>query len=290
MLGQFLEFSVAARPLAASFEFYRVARVSRASPSATRCRIRTSSCSTAPIAIGLHDRDSRSPRLTFVRPQLARLRARRYAGSASSSTHEHLRDDEFNSIGFIGPERPSGRAARGAHVSARRLGPAQRLGLRRVLRTTAAGDSISTRRAASGKRSGSRPSPPARRRIAWQRLDGPRADARACTRRTARPGLSFRCEDLRRALEYLRAKRIARSRAGSAVRRSRAAVSDAERARRHAALSVRERRCSERRGYDAARALTSASASRRRACSGLERGKCVSRYSIWSASTRRPFR
>ena len=27
-----------------------------------------------------------------------------------------------------------------------------------------------------------------------------------------------------------------------------------------------------------------------RACSGLVRGKCASRYSIWSASTRRPFR
>src|ERR1700674_270518 len=27
-----------------------------------------------------------------------------------------------------------------------------------------------------------------------------------------------------------------------------------------------------------------------RSCSGLERGKCAIRYSIWSASTRRPFK
>ena len=102
MLGQFLEYSVAARPLAASFEFYRALgfaslpvgdtlpdpylvcfdgadRGGSARPRSKRAR---SSRSSGP---GLRD---------YVRP-LRRL--------GVEVTHEHLRDNEFNWVGFSDP-------------------------------------------------------------------------------------------------------------------------------------------------------------------------------------------
>ena len=79
--------------------------VSRASRSATRCPIRISRCSTAPSRSGSTTASRRAPRLTFVRPGLARLRARAAPRSASSSRTQHLADNEFNSRRLRGSDR-----------------------------------------------------------------------------------------------------------------------------------------------------------------------------------------
>ena len=150
---------------AAARSFVRVlprVRLRRASPSATRCRIPTSSASTARSRRPPRPRTSGRRGSRSFGPSCATTCAR-CAGSASSSTTSTCATTS-STRRLHGSRRPGGRAHRGAHVSARRVGPAQRRGLRRVLRADAAGATISSDRAASGRRSGSRPSPPARRR------------------------------------------------------------------------------------------------------------------------------
>jgi hypothetical protein len=101
MLGQFLEYSAAARPLAPSFEFYR---------SLGFASIPVGDTLPDPylvfydgrIAVGLHDREQAGGRLTFVRPRLRDyVRALRRAGVELA--YQHLADSEFHSVGFIDP-------------------------------------------------------------------------------------------------------------------------------------------------------------------------------------------
>lgn len=101
MLGQFLEYSVASRPLAASFELletlgFESIPVGDTLPDPYLVYFDGS------VAIGLHDREQPGPQLTFVRPGL-RDYVRPLRRLGLTLTHEHLRDHEFNSIGFVDP-------------------------------------------------------------------------------------------------------------------------------------------------------------------------------------------
>jgi len=101
MLGQFLELSLAAEPLADSFEFYR---------SLGFQPVEVGDQLTDPyvalfdggVAIGLHARPQSGPLLTFVRPQL-RDYARALRRIGVELEHAALADDEFNRVLFSDP-------------------------------------------------------------------------------------------------------------------------------------------------------------------------------------------
>ena len=101
MLGQFLEIAVATRPLAPAFEFYRSLGL-KAIPVGDLLADSYAAFFDGTVAIGLHERDSASPVLTFVRPQL-RDYVRSIRRLGAEIEHTHLADDEFNWIGFADP-------------------------------------------------------------------------------------------------------------------------------------------------------------------------------------------
>src|SRR5262245_54607986 len=69
MLGQFLEFSFSARPLAGAFEFYRALGF-QTIPVGDQLTEPYVALFDGNVAVGLHDREQAGPLLTFVRPQL----------------------------------------------------------------------------------------------------------------------------------------------------------------------------------------------------------------------------
>jgi hypothetical protein len=101
MVGQFLELSIAAQPLAASFEFYRALGftslpVSDSLPDPYLVLF------DGTVAIGLHEREQDDALLTFVRPGLRDyVRGLRRLGI--ELTYAHLADNEFNRVGFADP-------------------------------------------------------------------------------------------------------------------------------------------------------------------------------------------
>ena len=213
MLGQFLEYSVGAQPLAASFEFYRALGLRRASPSATRCRIPTSSASTA---------RSRSASTTAHEPaSAAHVRSAascattcaRCAGSASSSTYEHLGDDEFNSVGFTDPGGQAVELLEARTFPPGEWDPHNVTACGEFLELTLPAQRARRDRAASGRRSGSRQSPAARRRTLGSGSVG-HGLTLGLHESHCRPGLSFRCANLDARCDYLRAKGLG-PRAGS---------------------------------------------------------------------------
>jgi hypothetical protein len=105
MLGQFLEFSFAARPIAASFEFYRSLGF-RSIPVGDVHAEPAAAFYDGAIAIGLHDGDGASPTLTFVRPRL-RDYARAIRRLGVEIEHAHLADHEFNQVDFVDPSNQS---------------------------------------------------------------------------------------------------------------------------------------------------------------------------------------
>ena len=244
MLGQFLEYSVAARPLAASFEFFRVARLHEHSgqrhaagslPRLLRRRHR-----------GRPPRPRASGPAADVRAAGApRLRAPATPRSASSSRDEHLRDNEFNSIGFTDPGGqevvlieartfpPGGWDAHNVAICGEFFEVTLPANEPRRVEPLLAGAWVRARRL----RRGAAPLATARRA---------RHRPRACTRRTACPGLSFRCRRLAGAPRVPARERIVRARR-HADRGSRATVGDARR-RPRARSSICSRRArSERR-------------------------------------------
>jgi catechol 2,3-dioxygenase-like lactoylglutathione lyase family enzyme len=202
MLGQFLEFSLAARPLAASFEFYR---------SLGFTTIPVSDVVSDPylaffdgdIAIGLHERESPSPLLTFVRPQLRDyVRAIRRVGVELE--YAHLADDEFNRVGIVDP---NGQLI--GLLEARTFPP----GDWDRQNVSACGEfleySISTdsvgRSQAFWEALGFEPVAAGDTPHAWLRLTGYGLTVGLHEARF-RPGLSFRCANLDGRVEYLEAK------------------------------------------------------------------------------------
>ena len=202
MLGRFLEFTVAARPLAASLEFFESLGF-QSIPVNDSLPNPYIVCFDGAIAIGLHDRAQTGPRLTFVRPGLRDYtRLLRRAGAAI--THEQLRDNEFNSIGFCDP---SGQEI--ALLEARTFPPAE-WDARKV---AVCGEFIEVALPAPNLDESSR---------FWQALgltleasgDSPHRWRRlvgngltlGLHETNSGPGLCFRCEGLQARLDYLRAK------------------------------------------------------------------------------------
>jgi catechol 2,3-dioxygenase-like lactoylglutathione lyase family enzyme len=101
MLGQFLEYSVTARPLAASYDFYRALGFASIPVSDTLAYPYVVLFDGA-VAIGLHDGEEPGARLTFVRPGL-RAYVRPLRRLDIDIEVEHLADDEFNTVGFTDP-------------------------------------------------------------------------------------------------------------------------------------------------------------------------------------------
>jgi len=202
MLGQFLEYSVAARPLAASFEFYR---------SLGFASIPVSDTLPDPylaffdgrIAVGLHDREQAGPRLTFVRPGV-RDYARALRRVGVELAYQHLADNEFNSLGFADPSGqevtlveartfppgywdPQNVAACGTFFELTL--PAESLDVSTQFWQTLGFGVLAT---------GEEPH-------RWQRLGGHGIDIGLHETHCV-PGLSFRCPDVAARSEYLRAK------------------------------------------------------------------------------------
>jgi hypothetical protein len=202
MLGRFLEYSVAARPLAASFEFYRSlgfvsVPVGDALPDPFLVMF------DGAAAVGLHDQEELAPRLTFVRPEL-RAYVRALARLDLELDYEHLGDGEFNSVGFTDP---AGQAI--ALVEARTFPPPEwdphnvtacgeffelTLPAHELERSSLFWQALGFARVAEGDA----PHP-------WQRLVGYGVTI-GLHEVHCRPGLSFRCNDLAARCEYLRAK------------------------------------------------------------------------------------
>ena len=204
MVGQFLEFSLAAEPLADAFEFYRSLGFQ---PVTTGDQLKDPyvALSDGGVAIGLHARAQSGPRLTFVRPRLRDyVRALRRIGVELE--HAALADDEFNHVEFCDPN--------GQQVSlleARTFTPGEwnRQNVRacgEFLEYSVPTHSIERSRAfwealgLAPVASGDAPHP-------WLRLAG-RGLALGLHEAGFKPGLSFQAVELDARLEYLRAQHI----------------------------------------------------------------------------------
>lgn len=205
MLGQFLEYSVTARPLAASFDFYRALGFASIAVGDTLPYPYVVLYDGA-VAIGLHDGAEAGARLTFVRPGL-RAYVRPLRRLDIEIDFERVADDEFNTVGFTDP---GGHAV--ALVEARTFPP----GAWDSHKLNACGEFFELTLPAPSLEQSSRfwrtlglaevaaGEEPHR----WQRLSG-RGLTLGLHEAHCRPGLSFRCTDLAARSEYLRAKGLA---------------------------------------------------------------------------------
>ncbi len=202
MLGQFLEYSVAARPLAPSYEFFESLGFASIPVSDTLPHPYLVSFD-GTVAIGLHDRPQTGPRLTFVRPGL-RDYVRPLRRLGIEILDARLRDNEFNSIGFTDP---GGQEA--VLIEARTFPPGDMsrhnvaicgeffevtLPAANLDESSAFWRALGLAVVASGEA-------PHR----WQRLTG-RGLTLGLHETHCAPGLSFRCRDLQARLEYLHLK------------------------------------------------------------------------------------
>ena len=207
MLGRFLEYSVAARPLAASFEFYRALGF-RSLPVGDTLPEPYLVCYDGTIAVGLHDREQTGPHLTFVRPGI-RDYVRPLRRLGVEVTHTHLRDNEFNWIGFSDPagqevvlieartfppgDWDSHNVAAGGELFELSL-PANELGVSSRFWQALGFAAVASSDAPHG----------------WQRLTG-HGVTLGLHETHCRAGLSFRCGDLQARVEYLQAKGLTAS-------------------------------------------------------------------------------
>jgi hypothetical protein len=212
MLGHFLEYSVAARPLKSSFEFFESLGFASV-PVNDTLQNPYLVCFDGHIAVGLHDRPQLSPQLTFVRPGLRHyVRPLRRLGV--ELTHEHLGDNEFNSIGFADP---GGQEI--VLIEARTFPPARWRAHNVAIcgqffeLTLPAADLGESSRfwQALGLTADASGEVPHR----WQRMTG-HGVTLGLHETHCPPALSFRCRDLHARLEYLRAKGLA-LRAGTPI-------------------------------------------------------------------------
>jgi hypothetical protein len=101
MLGQFLEYSFAAQPLADAFEFYRALGF-QTLPVGDQLAHPYVALFDDHVAVGLHDREQSGALLTFVRPRLSDY-ARAFRRLGIELEREQLADDEFNQLAFADP-------------------------------------------------------------------------------------------------------------------------------------------------------------------------------------------
>lgn len=205
MLGQFLEYSAAAQPLADSFEFFETLGFASL-PVGDLLPHPYVVLHDGSLAVGLHDRPQDGPELTFVRPDL-RDYVRPLRRLGIEVTHERLRENEFNSLGF---RDPGGQAV--ALIEARTFPPGERrpqavavCGTLVEISLPAAdlGESLRFWEALGLKSVASGELP-----HRWQRLSG-RGVTIGLHETHCRPGLTYRCSDLGARVEYLRAKGLA---------------------------------------------------------------------------------
>jgi hypothetical protein len=210
MLGQFLEYSIAARPLAASFEFFRALGFSSIPVGDTLPDPYVAFFDGA-ITVGLHDRPQAASQLTFVRPGL-RDYVRPLRRLGVEITDEHLHDNEFHSISF---DDPGGQEI--VLLEARTFPP----GEWDAHNVAACGEFFELSLPASDVKTSSRFwqslgfATLASGEVPhhWQRLTG-RGITLGLHETHCAPGLSFRCQSLQARTEYLRAKGVA-TRAGT---------------------------------------------------------------------------
>lgn len=212
MLGQFLEFSLAADSLADAFEFYCALGFQ---PVTVGDQLEDPyvALHDGGVAIGLHARAQSGPRLTFVRPQLRDyVRGLRRIGVELE--HAALADDEFNHVVF---SDPNGQQV--ALLEARTFTPGEwnRQNVRacgEFLEYSVPTHSIERSRAfwetlgLAPVATGPAPHP-------WLRLAG-RGLVLGLHEAGFKPGLSFQAVELDARLEYLRARRVD-ARAGSPI-------------------------------------------------------------------------
>jgi catechol 2,3-dioxygenase-like lactoylglutathione lyase family enzyme len=211
MLGQFLEYSTAARPLSASFEFFRALGFASLPVGDVLAHPYLVVYDGA-VAIGLHDREQQEgPRLTFVRPGL-RDYVRPLRRLGIELRYQQLRDNEFHSAGF---SDPGGQEI--ALIEARTFPP----GDWNAQNVAACGELFEITLPAADLDESSRfwqalglaPLASGEEPHRWQRLSG-RGVTLGLHETHCRAGLSFRCADLAARSEYFRAKGLA-PRAGS---------------------------------------------------------------------------
>ena len=263
---------------------------SRAFPSATRCRDPYLVCFDGAIAVGLHDRAKRGPRLTFVRPGLRDyVRALRRPGveldarstcATTSSTRSASptpaakrsrcsRRARSRPATGIATTWPSAASSSSTRCRPTRLDVSSRFWEPLGLAAVAAGEA------------------PHR----WQRLAG-RGLTLGLHETHCVPGLELSLRRLAGAARVSAREGIVRRATGTPIARSRAGVGDARRSPRATHLYLLEKR----RAVSAA--TTSEPARRidlgeRIAQPRMQRARAREvreQYSIWSASTRRPFR
>jgi catechol 2,3-dioxygenase-like lactoylglutathione lyase family enzyme len=212
MVGQFLELSIAAQPLAASFEFYQALGFTSL-PVGDSLPDPYLVLFDGNVTIGLHDREHPVSSLTFVRPGLKDyVRALRRLGIELE--YAHLADSEFNRVGFADP---TGQPI--ALLEARTFPPGDWnqhnvAACGRFLEYSLPTDSLAQSREFWGAlgftptTAGTAPHP-------WERLSGHGLTI-GLHETHFRPGLSFRSPNLQARLAYLHAKGVA-ARAGSAI-------------------------------------------------------------------------
>jgi hypothetical protein len=204
MLGRFLEFSVAAQPLAASFEFFESLGF-QSLPVSDNLPNPYLVCFDGSIAVGLHDRTQSGPQLTFVRPGL-RDYVRPLRRLGVETTQQHLLDNEFNSLAFCDP---AGQEI--VLLEARTFPPAEwdasKIAICGSFLEVALPalnlDESSRFWEALGFSFGASGDAPHR----WRRLVG-HGLTLGLHETHCSPGVSFRCEGLQARLDYLRAKGI----------------------------------------------------------------------------------
>jgi hypothetical protein len=205
MLGRFLEYSVAARPLAESFGLLEALGF-KSIPVADTLPDPYLVCFDGAVAIGLHEREQSGPQLTFVRPELREyVRPLRRLGIELA--YEHLADNEFNSVGFVDPG-----GIEVVLLEARTFPPGE-WDARNV---AICGEFFELSVPATDLETSSRfwqslglvPVASGEAPHRWQRLEG-HGLTLGLHEVHCRPGLSFRCEGLDARLAYLAAKGIA---------------------------------------------------------------------------------
>lgn len=101
MLGQLLEFSLTARPIAPALQFYRTLGFEEL-PGGDLLATPHVAVWDGTATLGLHDTEPDEPALTFVRPELGHyLRGLRHAGIELES--QRLGDEVFNEATFLDP-------------------------------------------------------------------------------------------------------------------------------------------------------------------------------------------
>jgi catechol 2,3-dioxygenase-like lactoylglutathione lyase family enzyme len=202
MLGQFLEYSLAATPLAGAFEFYRALGF-QTLPVGDQLEHPYIALFDGNVAVGLHDREQPGPLLTFVRPQL-RDYARAFRRLGIELESERLGDDEFNHVSFTDPNGQSV-----ALIEARTFthGEWDRRNVSacgEFAEYSVPTDSVDASRVfweALGLSPAAESESPHR----WLRLAG-RGLVLGLHEAVFRPGLMFRCTQLAARVDYLRAK------------------------------------------------------------------------------------